>query len=131
MFRNYLRVAFRNLWRHRVFSVINLLGLAIGMASFLLISRYVAFERSYDDFNVRADRIYRIDCDTRTETEVIHTGTTAGATGGAIKAAFPEVEEQARICYMGFLVANGTRRFQENGILGADSSVFRVFTGRW
>ena len=128
MFRNYLRVAFRNLWRHRVFSGINLLGLAIGMASFLLISRYVAFERSYDAFNARVDRIYRIDCDTRTETEVLPTGTTAGASGAAIKANFPDVEEQARICYMNFLVANGTRRFQETGILGADSSLFSVFT---
>src|ERR1700733_15616823 len=81
MFRNYLKTAFRNLWRHRVFSGINLLGVAVGMASYLLITRYVAFERSYDAFNTKADRIYRVDCDTKTETEVLPTGLTAGPTG--------------------------------------------------
>ncbi|HEY4108729.1 ABC transporter permease [Puia sp.] len=128
MFRNYLRVAFRNLWRHRVFSGINLLGLAVGMASFLLISRYVSFESSYDAFNTKADRIYRINCDTKTETEVIHTGVTAGAHGPSIKANFPEVEQQVRVCFAGFLVQNGEKRFQENNIIAADSTLFEVFS---
>ncbi len=128
MFRNYLKTAFRNLWRHRVFSGINLLGLAVGMASYLLISRYVAFEQSYDAFNVKADRIYRIDCDTKTETEVLPTGLTAGPTGPAIKANFPEVEQQARIHFRSFLVQNGERRFQENNVIGADSTLFDIFT---
>jgi len=128
MFRNYLRVAFRNLWRYRVFSGINLLGLAVGMASFLLISRYVAFERSYDAFNTKADRVYRINCDTKTETEVIHTGVTAGTHGPSIKARFPEVEEQVRITFASFLIQNGDRRFQENNIIAADSTLFDIFS---
>ncbi|HXB07208.1 MAG TPA: ABC transporter permease [Puia sp.] len=128
MFRNYLRVAFRNLWRHRVFSGINLLGLAVGMASFLLISRYVAFERSYDSFNAKADRIYRLNCDTKTETEVLPTGTTAGPQGPSIKQNFPEVEEQVRIGFQSFLVQNGERRFQENNILAVDSTLFHIFS---
>lgn len=128
MFRNYLNTAFRNLWRHRIFSGINLLGLAVGMASYLLISRYVGFERSYDAFNVKADRIYRIDCDTKTETEVLPTGVTAGPTGPAIKANFPEVEQQVRINFRSFLVQNGERRFQENHVIAADSTLFDIFT---
>jgi putative ABC transport system permease protein len=128
MFRNYIKTAFRNLWRHRVFSAINLLGLAVGMASYLLISRYVAFERSYDAFNTKADRIYRIDCDTKTETEVLPTGLTAGPTGLAIKANFPQVEQQARISFNGFLVQNGVKRFQENNVIAADSTLFDIFT---
>jgi putative ABC transport system permease protein len=128
MFRNYLKTAFRNLWRHRVFSTINLLGLAVGMASYLLISRYVAFERSYDAFNTKADRIYRIDCDTKTETEVLPTGLTAGPTGPAIKANFPEVEQQVRINFRSFLVQNGERRFQETNVIAADSTLFDIFT---
>jgi putative ABC transport system permease protein len=128
MFRNYIITAFRNLWRHRVFSTINLLGLAVGMASYLLISRYVAFERSYDAFNTKADRIYRIDCDTKTETEVLPTGLTAGPTGPAIKANFPEVEQQVRINFNRFLVQNGAKRFQENNVIAADSTLFDIFT---
>jgi putative ABC transport system permease protein len=128
MFRNYLKTAFRNLWRHRVFSGINLLGLAVGMASYLLITRYVAFERSYDAFNTKADRIYRIDCDTKTETEVLPTGLTAGPTGPSIKTNFPEVEQQVRIDFNSFLVQNGTKRFQENSVIAADSTLFDIFT---
>jgi putative ABC transport system permease protein len=128
MFRNYLLVAFRNLWRYRVFSGINLLGLAVGMASFLLISRYVAFERGYDAYNNKADRIFRVNCDTKTETEVIHTGTTAGPHGPAIKENFPEVEKQVRISFNSFLVQNGSRRFQESNVLAADSTFFDIFS---
>jgi putative ABC transport system permease protein len=128
MFTNYLKTAFRNLWRYRIFSAINLLGLAVGMASFLLISRYVAFERSYDAFNAKADRIYRIDCNTKTETEILPTGLTAGPTGPSIKANFPEVEQQVRLEFKRFLVQRGERRFQENNILAADSTIFDVFT---
>jgi putative ABC transport system permease protein len=128
MFKNYVKIAFRNLWRHRAFSGINLLGLAVGMSSFLLIFSYVSFERSYDAFNQKADRIYRVRCDTKTQTEVIHTGMTAGATGPAIKANYPEVESEARICYMSFLTRHGNRVFQEKNILGADSNLFAIFT---
>jgi putative ABC transport system permease protein len=128
MFKNYFIIAFRNLWRHRVFSGINLLGLAVGMSSFLLIFAYVAFERSYDDFNPKADRIYRVICDTKTETETIHTGTTSGPTGPVIKANFPEVEQEARICFMSFLTQNGTKKFQESNIVAADSSLFSIFS---
>jgi putative ABC transport system permease protein len=128
MLKNYFIVAFRNLWRHRSFSGINLLGLAVGMSSFLLIFSYVSFERSYDAWNLKADRIYRIICDTKTETEVIHTGTTAGPTGPAIKANYPEVEAEARICEMSFLTQNGTTKFQEKRILAADSTLFAIFS---
>ena len=128
MFKNYLKIAFRNLWRHRVFTGINLLGLAVGMASFLLIFSFVRFQRSYDSFHTKADRIYRINCDTRTETEVLPTGTSSGPTGAAIKANFPEVEEEARICFMSFLTQNGTKKFQEDKILAVDSTLFSIFS---
>lgn len=128
MFKNYFKTAFRNLWRHRVFSGINLLGLAVGLSSFILISRYVSFERSFDTYNTRADRIYRVITDTKTETEVIHTGMTAGPVGPTIKADFPEVEAEARICYTQFLIQKGDKRFQENNIIAADSTLFSIFT---
>ena len=128
MFKNYIKIAFRNLWRHRVFSVINLLGLAVGMSSFLLIFSYVSFERSYDRFNLKADRIYRVICDTKTETEILPTGMTSGPTGPEIKANFPEVAEEARICFMSFLVQNGTKKFEETEIVAADSTLFSIFS---
>ena len=128
MFKNYFTIALRNLWKHRVFSGINLLGLAVGMSSFLLIFSYVSFERSYDAYHSKADRIYRVICDTKTETEVLPTGSTSGPTGPSLKADFPEVESQTRICFMNFLVQNGIKKFQEINILAADSSLFTIFS---
>ncbi|HEX9957127.1 MAG TPA: ABC transporter permease, partial [Fibrella sp.] len=60
MLTNYLKIAWRNLLRHKAFSAINIVGLAIGMAACLLILQYVAFELSYDNFHEKGDRIYRV-----------------------------------------------------------------------
>src|SRR5437764_10760848 len=60
MFKNYFKTAWRNLMKNKTFSTINVLGLAIGIAAFLLIVNYLRFEYSFDDFNVNKDRIYRV-----------------------------------------------------------------------
>ena len=60
MLKNYFKIAFRSLWRHRVFSIINIMGLAVGMTACFLIFLYVRFETSYDNFHSKADRIYRV-----------------------------------------------------------------------
>ena len=65
MFKNYLKVAMRNLLRHRVYSAINILGLAVGMACCILILLFVLDEVSYDRFHEKADRIYRVLWDAR------------------------------------------------------------------
>ena len=63
MFRNYLKVALRNLWKSKGFTAINIIGLAAGIGVCLLIVLYVTDELSYDRYNVNADRIYRLDAD--------------------------------------------------------------------
>jgi putative ABC transport system permease protein len=60
MLRNYLLIAFRNLWHNKVYALINILGLAIGLTAALFIFQYVQFERSYDSFHENADNIYRV-----------------------------------------------------------------------
>jgi len=60
MFKNYLKVAFRNIRRQKVYSLINILGLAIGIACFLLIVFFIQHERSYDDFHKNGKNIYRV-----------------------------------------------------------------------
>ena len=60
MLRNYINVAVRNILRHKVHSSINVVGLAIGLAAFVLIFLYVADEISYDRYHEKADRIYRV-----------------------------------------------------------------------
>src|SRR5215468_5493132 len=98
MIRNYLKVAFRNLWKYKSFSVINIGGLAIGMAACLLILQYVAFELSYENFQVNKDRIYRVRQD-RYDNGKLSTEWVGGAyaVGNSFKDAIPEIETYVKL----------------------------------
>lgn len=63
MLKNFIKTAYHNLMKHKVFSTLNIVGLSIGMACCLLLFQYVAFEKSYDSFNKNAGRIFRIRLD--------------------------------------------------------------------
>ena len=63
MVKNYFKIALRNFLKNKAFSLINIMGLAIGMASCLLIMQYVSFELSYDRFHQNADDLYRLKID--------------------------------------------------------------------
>src|SRR3972149_9841897 len=60
MLKNYITAAWRNLLKNKIFSLINISGLAIGMAAFILIAKYIQFELSYDKFHKNADNLYRV-----------------------------------------------------------------------
>lgn len=127
MFKNYLKIAFRNLWRHRVFSFINIMGLTVGMTACFLIFLYVKFELSYDAFNSKADRIYRIVCDIKTPTETLHAGGPSWAVPPNTKDAFPEVEAFTRVLSDEVLVRKGDIKFQQDNAVWADSAFFDIF----
>ncbi|MCE7065632.1 ABC transporter permease [Dyadobacter sp. CY326] len=127
MFKNYLKIALRNLWKHKVFSFINVMGLTVGMSACFLISLYVNFELSYDAFNTKADRIYRLVTDIKTPSETINAGVTSWAFAPSIKSDFPEVEAFTRVSSGSFLVRKGDIKFQEEKTLFADSTLFQVF----
>ncbi|HTQ65367.1 MAG TPA: ABC transporter permease [Puia sp.] len=127
MLKNYLRIAFRNLWKHRVFSFINILGLTVGMTAFFLIFSYVKFELSYDSFHSKADRIYRIVSDIKTPTETIHANGPSWAVVPHLNEEFPEIETAARISFASLLVRKGDIKFQEDHTLFADSTFFKIF----
>src|SRR5450432_3654449 len=127
MLKNYFKIAFRNLWRHRVFSGINILGLAVGMTACFLIFLYVRFELSYDKFHSKGDRIYRIICDIKTPTETMKPGGPSWAVGPHLMGSFPEVEASVRTTDDELLVRKGNVKFQEKKSLWADSSFFEMF----
>ncbi len=127
MLKNYFKIALRNLWRHRAFSFINIMGLTVGLTAFFLIFMYVRFELSYDAFNTKADRIYRIVADLKTPSETIHTSGPAWAVGPNIKDEFPEVESFVRVTGSSLLVRKGDIKFQEEKSMLADSALFHVF----
>lgn len=127
MLRNYFKIAFRNLRQHKVFSLINIFGLATGMSACLLIYLYVSFELSYDTYHTRANRIYRVVTHVRTPSEDHFFGA-AAAVGPALRHDFPEVLQMARIQSIGLLVEKDANKFQEDNILIADSSLFSIFS---
>ncbi len=127
MLKNYFKIAFRNLWRHRVFSFINILGLTVGLTACFLIFLYVRFELSYDKFHSKGDRIYRIVCDIKTPTETMHPGGPSWAVGPHLMGGFPQVEAAVRTTDDELLVRKGDVKFQEMHSLWADSSLFEVF----
>lgn len=127
MIKNYLKIAFRNLWRHKVYSFINIMGLTVGITACFLIFLYVRFELSYDKFHTKADRIYRLVCDTKTPTETLYESITSAPMAINIKKDFPEVEAAVRLEITSFLVRRGDKKFQEERSLYADSTFFEAF----
>jgi putative ABC transport system permease protein len=128
MLKNYFKIAFRNLWRHRVFSFINIMGLTVGMTACLLIFLYVRFELSYDRFHPKADRIYRIVADIKTPTETLPSHGPAWAVPGHIKFDFSEVEAFTRIAPENLLFRKGDVKFNEANTVWADSAFFQIFS---
>src|ERR1700759_5464138 len=112
MIKNYIKIAFRNLWRHKSFSLINILGLAVGMTACFLIFLYVRFELSYDSFHKNANRIYRVVCDIKTPGETIKADGPAWPMLPNMKSQFPEIELAVRTVWSSLLVRTGDIKFQ-------------------
>ena len=129
MFRNYLSIAFRNLWKNKGFSAINIFGLAIGIATCLLITLYVWDELSYDIYNAKADRIYRVDNEIKFNGNYLNLAQAPALLGSTMVREIPQVEQYTRLRWYGsFLVKKGTENIQEGRVGYADSSLFDVFT---
>lgn len=128
MIKNYLKIAFRNLWRHRVFSFLNIMGLTVGMTACFLIFLYIKFELSYDSFHTKHERIYRLVSDIKTPTEVINAGGPSWAVPPNVKDEFADVESFARVASDDdLLVRKGDIKFQEENAVWADSTFFQIF----
>ncbi len=137
MIRNYLVIAWRNLWAHKVFSLVSIIGLSLGTASLVVLLYYVQSERSYDDFHENADQIYRIRNDHyRTGELTSQRATTYRNTGPSLAQDFPEVRSYARLTgtFGNSIVispqgesTNG-QPFYEESFFYADSSFLTMFT---
>ena len=130
MFRNYLNVILRNLLRYRGYSAINVLGLAIGLASCILILLYVQDELSYDQHHERKDRIYRIVVTTTAEGRTDEWARTPSAWAPVLKEEYPEIEQFTRWKppNTSWLIGYNEKRYEEKFFIFADSSVFDIFT---
>lgn len=121
MLKNYFNVALRNLFKHKFYSLINILGLSIGLTCFLMISLYVVDELSYDTFHSDADRIYRMDFSGVLNGSEFITALASAPAGPTMPKEFPEVEESTRLRGSG----NWTiRRKEETNAYNEDDVVF-------
>jgi len=127
MFKNYFKIALRNLLRHKGYTFINVSGLAIGMACCWLILLLVYDELMYDRFHEHASNIYRLVTLNKLYPEFSHTLTGTGHAGRLI-GDLPGVAAGTRIIPSGGLVRCGDKRFNEERFFFADSGVFKVFT---
>ena len=130
MIKNYLKTAWRNLIKNKVFSLINIAGLAIGMAACLLILQYVNFELSYDQFNKNSNNLYRVYNDRYQNGKLVQHGTiTYSAIGKALQDDYPEVVAHSRVFPFGkVLIANGDKKFGEQQAIAVDNSFLTMFS---
>ena len=130
MFTNYFKAAFRSIIKNKLFSIINIAGLAIGMAACLLILQYVSFELSYDRFNINAEDLYRVTNDRYQEGKLVQHGTiTYSAIGKALKDDFPEVLDNTRVEPISEQVlSNGDKKIGDVNALAVDNSFLSMFS---
>jgi putative ABC transport system permease protein len=129
MFKNYFKIAFRNLWKNKGYSSINIIGLAIGIATCLLISLFVGDELSFDRSNKNADRIYRVDADIKFGGEEQKLAVCPDPLAFTMLRDYPEVESAVRFrSYGPSLVKKGNENIKEQRIIYTDSTAFDVFT---
>ena len=130
MLKNYFKIAWRNLLKNKTFSFISITGLATGLACFVLIALYVADEMSYDRYNEKANRIYRVNCDMLFGGNKMHLAVSSDPMGATLKKDYPEVEEFVRFYEPGAVrrIKKGNEIIRETNTVNADSTLFSVFT---
>jgi putative ABC transport system permease protein len=123
MIKNYFRTAWRSLNRHKLFSGLNIFGLATGMACSILIFLWVSDELSFDKFNLGADHIFRIVC----KVSDIDAAVVPSPFAAAVKSEIPSVKNATRVALLQKMVTVGTKKFDEKKMFYADSNFLQMF----
>ena len=130
MFRSYMTVALRTLVRQKAYSIINILGLTAGLASFFILALYIQHELGYDQYLESNGRIYRVvEIQMAPGVGEQHVAITMGPLAETIKGEFPEIEDAVRVMPMWnySVISNGTKYFSEQNVYYADSSAIDFF----
>ena len=128
MIKNYFKIAFRNVYKHKGFSLINIFGLAVGIACSVVIILYVMTELSYDNYHPDVDRIYRV-----AEHRIVPLGefkfaATCGPLARALRENYPEIQHTARaLPYPNCLIQIDDKSFTERVVWLADPELFKIF----
>ncbi|WP_116872989.1 ABC transporter permease [Terrimonas sp.] len=128
MIKNYLKIAWRNLLKHKIFSGINILGLSIGIAACIIIFIYVRFELTYDRYNRNADRIARVASTIKAPESDFMIASSPTALADALKQNFPEVVTAVRLDNAAQAVKCNNEVFKEEEFYRTDADIFSVFS---
>ena len=128
MFKNYIKIAWRNLWKNKLFSFINIFGLAIGISCCILIFLYVQHELDYDTFHEKANRICRVTSDMHQPKQEVFFAPTSPVTAERLRQNFPEIEKIVRFTSTKRPLTYNNKKFFEAIVLYTDSTLFDVFT---
>ncbi|MBN9385134.1 MAG: ABC transporter permease [Chitinophagaceae bacterium] len=130
MLRNYLKIAIRNMAKHKVISFINLFGLTVGITCCLLILTYIIHEVSYDKYNSKADRVYRVTRSFNNKEGIVslHLGAVAPPFGPLLRNEFPDIEKVTRIFPVGTVPMRYEEKiFNEKDVYFGDDNLFSIF----
>lgn len=129
MLTNYLKLAYRNLFSHKGNTILNLMGLIIGITVFILIVCWIQSEMSFDSFHKDKKNIYRVDFKLFEEEKLeLYSAAAVPAIGPELKRHFPEVKEYTRFSRVEGVVTYGDVHFKETDIFYAEPSFFSMFT---
>jgi len=133
MLKSYFKIAWRNLWNHKLFSVINIGGLALGIASTILLLSYVSLQYSYDDFHAHKKELYRVNLTLSENNKLIfQSAENYSALAPALKKDYPDIVGTARLYNMGYknncIFTYNDTHFKETKFLYADASFLTLFS---
>jgi putative ABC transport system permease protein len=134
MFKNVIKISLRNLLKHKVFSMINIVGLAIGISCCIIIFLFVYDELSYDTFHKDAERIYRVTTTVQSPQMKAQLATSVRGIGPALVREFHDIIQAVRLCPASFshgqsvVISYREKRFSEKEVFYADPSIFSVFS---
>lgn len=137
MLKNYLKIAFRNIFRNKTYSFISIAGLAVGMAACISIFVYVQYEYSFDSFNKKEGRIYRLNVEVKLNGKRTRLAPVLPTLGPYMKSAFPQIVRVTRLSALNLIFSSGNPTVKShsevldaNRFVFADSTFFDVFTYR-
>ena len=128
MFKYYLKYAWRNLKKNKIYSFLNIIGLALGLTCFTLIALWINDEMSYDKFNSNYNRIFRLTSKEKTETGTVETAVSSAPMANALRNDYPEVVNTVRVDRHEEIITYNHQQYLQDGILLTDPSFFDVFS---
>ncbi len=128
MYKNYLKIAYRNILKHKFHTFANILSLSIGLASVMLITLFVQQELSYDNFHTKGDRIHRLNKAVKRDGNITKNAESSGFFGPNMATEFPEVSQAVRVSQRNrATLTNKETNIKVNNLIYVDSNFFNVF----